>query len=256
LGDYTVHASANVGQTLTGTATLHVVAGPLSYAQVVANDAPTSYWRLNDASGTTVVDSSGNSHNGTYVNAWAHSVTPAAVTGGAASQTTAGSGQYITAAAPTTTSFTYETWVNHHGNAWIGNHEMLVSGTSALNGGGSDGIGDYIAVSSGQILVSVQNYPGGNQHYYFTGVAVPTSGWHYMVLTWNGSTLVVYMDGAQVYTQSPGAVGSIAASNVTIGAYRASDGIFNVANGTSLEEVAIYNYALTGSQVAAHYAAR
>ncbi len=40
----------------------------MAYKDLVLEDAPVGYWRLNETSGTTAVDSSGNNRNGTYVN--------------------------------------------------------------------------------------------------------------------------------------------------------------------------------------------
>jgi hypothetical protein len=41
-------------------------ATPLSYPDVVGSDNPLAYYRLNEASGTTAADSSGNGHTATY----------------------------------------------------------------------------------------------------------------------------------------------------------------------------------------------
>src|ERR1700686_3470359 len=41
-------------------------AGPSVYAQAVLTDTPTFYYRLDESSGTTMADSSGNAHNAPY----------------------------------------------------------------------------------------------------------------------------------------------------------------------------------------------
>ena len=43
------------------------IAPATSYVSVIGSDAPAGYWRLGEASGTTLTDSSGHANNGTYL---------------------------------------------------------------------------------------------------------------------------------------------------------------------------------------------
>lgn len=70
------------------------------------------------------------------------------------------------------------------------------------------------------------------------------SAWQYFVVTTNGSTTTAYLNGAVVATG--------AGASVEIGA------LFDFAGtpgAATLDEVAIYNYALSAAQISAHYAA-
>ncbi len=91
-----------------------------SYARAVLASAPVAYWRLNESSGLTAADASGQGRSATYVNG----VTLGAV-GALGDATTAadfnGAGAYV--AAPNlnlTGSFTLEGWVYYTGPGSVG----------------------------------------------------------------------------------------------------------------------------------------
>jgi len=83
----------------------------------------------------------------------------------------------------------------------------------------------------------------------FTGPVVNDNAWHHTVLTQEGSSIKMYVDGALVAS---------GASVGTISSLTAAQQIGREASGTeyfygTLDEVAIYNHALSSTRVSAHY---
>lgn len=227
----------------------------MTYAAEVLADSPLAYWKLDETSGTTAADSSGNSLAGTYSGGYTLNQPPLG-TGTGASVTFNGSGQ-VAAGTPSalaiTGNLTLEaiaqvfSWPSSGGFAVIvskgfdGTAQGYSLGIRNIGGTNYLEAGTYLA--AGDINTAVQV------------VITWTLGTpHHIVSTFNGSAWKLYVDGSEVAslttTQGPRST----SSQVLVAAFANS--------GTSarywigeLDEVAIYGTALSGARITAHASA-
>ena len=225
------------------------------YRAAVLADSPVAFWELDEASGTSAVDASGNGTNGTYgsgdthptdvapigaddLHSFGSSATSGGVTASlpAASLNVGGSGTYDTV----------ELWMK-----WAG-------GTSG------EGIFDFDSTTYAYalwILPSTIGFISGNGEIYGAPTTGLANSWHLVDAEFeNGSENLseLYIDGvAQTLTMSgSNRLLAIAASGssvpIKIGGWRYSSG--NTFTG-DIDEVSVFKGALTSDQVTAHYAA-
>ncbi len=99
-------------------------------------------------------------------------------------------------------------------------------------------------------------YPNGSS--VGTGISTTPLGdgaWHYVVATYDGSNIDFYVDGALAASTSASGSPYYEGPQVAIGRDAdACDGVVPSFEG-NIAQVAVYNYALSAAQVAAHYAA-
>ena len=218
------------------------VGSSTNYDAVVAVDSPWGYWRCNEASGTTLADSSGNGRNATLSAAADRYQTPGIV--GSGIDVT---GQYVTL--PATASGL------SGGSVSV---EMLVTPTSLYGGTPTDffGFGGETRFArhsdSGQPFGVIQTMLGTGAKN--TSPPVVQNGQPaHLVWTYNSSTgaTVLYRDGVAVHS------------------FTSPTGGFNFSGTTRLlwaqyggrelhgrvQRLAVYNSAISGARVAAHYAA-
>jgi Concanavalin A-like lectin/glucanases superfamily len=170
----------------------------VSYATEVAADSPALWWKLDEASGTVANDSSGNGHNSGSCNVtFGVADCPAGM-----SQTCAsfnGTTQTVieTSYVPSLTAFTFETWVNLNSqNVWgpcygpaSGNPDYDHVGFLLQSTGNENATPPRISVGNGTVTVTV-TAPSN----------LPSSGWAHLAVTWDGSTVTLYVNGASVGT--------------------------------------------------------
>lgn len=207
------------------------------YDGVILNDKPVGYWRLGEASGNPK-DSSGNGNHVTSV-----AGTPTYDVVGALSYddgavTFDGSTEYFSTPDHATLTigdvFTLEAWI-------------VPGATGASRGIISHGSNEgYLRVlNTGQLVLSKSNVGIIVQ----SNSVLPASGWHHVVATKNGSTVHLYIDGVD----DTGVVTNQTCIDTGVGVYIGSqNGDSEYFNG-SIDEAAIYNYALSATQVADHY---
>lgn len=211
----------------------------VTYASLVLGDGPNDYYRLDEASGATAQDSSGNGHNGTITGTPTYQVSPGAIVGDTDTAMGFSNTQSIvvpTAGIPTGNNpFSVELW-------------FLItatpSGFPCLFGMGVAGTRTHWSIylnNAGKLYLET----GGGQ----VGYPTPSlNAWHHVVGTWDGTTMTMWLDGV-ASTGTPGAM------NLSYGAVQIGMD-YNGANhftGT-LDEVAVYAVCLTADQVAAHSA--
>ena len=85
-----------------------------------------------------------------------------------------------------------------------------------------------------------------------TQTITDTTTWHHAVVTKNGSTVKIYVDGVEGTTIVLSQTLIDVSATLRIGAHQSATEYFK---GT-LDELALYSYALSPAQVAAHYALR
>lgn len=214
---------------------------------------PVGYWTLDDGSGATAVDSSGNGNNGTVSGAtWV-----AGTYGGALNVN--GTSNYVSMGNPATLnlgtgSFSVATWFKTTASGF---QRLVTKG----NYGNTNGY--LLANSSGTVVFSVG--AGGSQA---NTVAVNTPGgfnngaWHHVAATVDQATktLRVYVDGvAQTLSVGTGYCGTASGTTVsfatcpvnatssdpfTLGSYNGTTEFFPGA----LDDVRVYNHALAAQE--------
>lgn len=236
------------------TATNVVAAANLSYRPTVLADNPVGYWRLSEASGTTIVDELGGGHNGTYTGAVTLGETSPIVADGTdhAAFFNGGWGSipYYSALNPTGNKLTMELWWK--GGAPDSARFALLKGyTSHTEPYYEYGLGGD---ASGGIRVVVDT--SGTFTPWDTGIAWPGDGnWHQVVLTYDGSlgssNMKLYIDSVQrAQTNRTGNVRGYATALGLMDILNLGSGYQTLGR---LNEVAIYDSALDAERISAHY---
>jgi len=225
----------------------------VAYAAAVLADSPVGYWRLGESSGTTMTDSSGNGHDGTYVNTPTLGQT-GAVPGNTSALFTAASTQrgVVTdrAALDITGALTLEAWVNCA--SYSSNRGVIAKYVTTSNQRG------YVMTvnGSGNVL-TVFSSNGSATKVTTTAAVIGLNTWRHVAVVYIPSTSIeIYIDGVSSIldtTSIPAAIFSNTA-DLWIG-LQAISAVGNSWDGL-LDECAVYNTALTSARIAAHYAAR
>lgn len=221
--------------------------GGRPYMQVVLNDAPIRYVRLDEASGTTAKDVSANNVAGSYS---ATGVTYGVV-GGVPGDPDTG----VTLAAATSGKITLSASFLPTGNSAVA-FEWLMKITA--NPGASQyliGFGNGTNTLRQDFNVFLDttghlNLDLGNGTGIATSAALSLNTWHHVVAAWDGTVARLWVDNVQT-TNTPGVNQAIVASpNCFLGCGPASTLFANA----SVDEWAVYA-GITAAQVAAHFAA-
>jgi RHS repeat-associated protein len=256
-----VTGTAAIGDALTADSGSWSGASPISYAYqwqrcnsysaAVLADQPVGYWRLNEQSGTTANDSSGNSLAGTYTSIGAGLGADGALSGCDPSNSAAsfnGSSSYVSVPNASQLDIggpsTVEAWFKGPGSAPSAN-EYLVNRGSPY---------DYIVyIDTGGHVAFQADTSAGALIFNFSGSTVVTGGgWYHLAATWDGSTARIFINGALDASKTASGTPNTGAGGLYVG--RADSAASNYVNGT-VDEVAVYNKALTPTQVATHYQA-
>jgi hypothetical protein len=228
---------------------------PLSaYETAVLADAPLGYWRLGEASGTTAADEVG-SFPGTYNGSPTLGVVGPMTDGNTAAQF--GSGKFVdmgnVLALTSATGLSMEFWYRisaaqlASSGAWA---PAFTKGDSALNA-------NAYRVAQNGTNTQFQTVVG-DDNLAHNFIMSADDAWHHVVVTWGApgdNHLRAYLDGALSSTSASAVVPAPKPNGfaVQIGGNaqqptRHWDGL--------LDEVAIYQTALSGTRIAAHFAAR
>ncbi len=219
------------------------------YASTVLADHPTAFWRLGESTGTAAYDSSGDGWTGTYFNGVVQGQPGAIPFDPNAAPRFDGVNDHVEFSNPAGIGddFTVE--------AWVKTAVPSLTGSQAYQGNGivwSDVAGvqnDWIVA----ILNNRLSFFTGNPDLTVTGNTPINDGkWHYIVATRvKGGTKSLYVDGFLDGTGPTG--GNTLRDNplIEVGGNTLDSRYFN----GNLDEVALYPYALSASQVTAHYQA-
>lgn len=223
-----------------------------AYYVEVSNDAPRAWWRLGEPAGSTqVFDSAGTSH-GTVTG------TPVFGADGLIDREDDGAVQInnrtswftmpATALPAAGADVTVEFWAERATTQYVDVFEHLNwPGTPSRLSIQMTGAGDGLYVSLGDnVSVPVASVDGA------TNLAAGTR-YHVVVVLKVGQPITIYVNGADDSTLQTGTVGAggVAQAVFTIGLQVGSSADPDVV----IDEVAVYDYALTAAQVAAHNAA-
>lgn len=179
---------------------------------------PWGWWKLGDTSGTTMTDSSGNGHNGTYRS-------------GALGQTGPWPGSVAVGKPYGTVSTPSVLWMGFSVNAWVypSANGYVAAGTT------SSGVPWSILVNNGVIQFSVSS--GGGAATAQAPIQM-NSGWYYVSGVYNGSRLTLYLDGSAISSAIIPIPSTVAMSGVIVGG--------GTAAGTQAE-TAVFNYPLNAT---------
>ncbi|HEY1917367.1 MAG TPA: LamG-like jellyroll fold domain-containing protein [Streptosporangiaceae bacterium] len=229
-------AGTSAAATPTGSAT--------TYVSAVQASAPVAFYRLAEAAGTTVMaDSSGNSADGAYSGQATLGVSDPLLNDPAtsANYTTccSGIGSGTSALPQYTNSRTVSAWFN------------TTSGTTnmALTGWGPTTTNEAFIVSLSAHSINVDGY---NDYLSFPTPRPANDGnWHMVAVTYNGTNVVVYLDGQQIGS-SPfaGTINTLDPSGMEVGYFPG----YNAFNGDEAD-VAVFGSVLSSATISGLFGA-
>lgn len=225
--------------------------GATGYAAIVLADAPLAYWRLDEAAGTTLHEVVKGRH-GTLVGK-ATLATLGAVSDGNPSITFGATaaridvGDHFDFDFDNGKPFTFEAWVK--GKA---SNDVVAFLVKATPGNGNPGS------AAGWLFGMYENVPTISiDGAYLDGpTALPVSRFSHVVATSTGTTLSLFVDGANVVTAALPSTGSATPGQpLSLGGW-SRNGTTAAALQGALDEVAIYDKVLSPARIAAHAAAK
>jgi Concanavalin A-like lectin/glucanases superfamily len=244
-------ADATVTLGITHVPATHITAGVTSetdrpagaavlYDDAILADGPKAFWPLNETGATTtILDQSGNTDNGTISGVYTLGST-ALVADGEPSILIAGAGHVtgMTGSLPIAGPFTLELWCKP--SASTQSTWLFDVCTNAQKGWG-------VSLSSGKPAYVAKWIAGYNG----TGYALTAGNVYYIVVTVDGSNnLTIYRNASSIYSVAT-SIPNADSISATIGSKGDSSAYFS----GNIAKVAVYDKALTPTQVTAHYAA-
>jgi hypothetical protein len=230
---------------------LHVFTPPASsYAALVLGDRPSAYWRLGETNGAPVMVDMTGFHPGSYSN---YSGSELQQAGALTNDTDTASGFYsanyvevpVSAALQHNTAFSLEAWVNLSS---VSGYQSIICSRNQQFSSGYD-----LAVNGASWLFRTGNStsPAAEIWNNLTAPGAEVGVWHHIVGTYDGATKQLYVDGVLVNTQATNVLATPVPLRVGAGlTYLPTPG--NYLNGT-IDEPAVYPYALSDIQVYNHY---
>ena len=235
-------------------AAICAVPSSVAYAQCTAavTDGLIGYWRMDDTSGNTIVDSSGTGNTGTWYDDTDNAITTESVSGqvGLALDLENGDNSYIlvdTDASISNTTRSVCLWINPESS--LSNYKSLVDKAD-----GSDNGWNLYYNGSGQRVGWYTNYGG---YLELANGTMPVGVWQHYCGTWDGSDgiggMALYKDGQLATPGSSGDVGgymSDAGNQLYIGGSIADSG--NGFDGV-MDQVMLFSRELSAAEVQAIY---
>jgi len=219
-----------------------------SYSGVVLADNPAGYWRLGEAYGATSAadaSSDGTANTGTYSNAPTLGIQGTLPGDSDFAAGFDGAGSYLSvpdaANLKPAGAFTLEAWLKMSAANGVVLDKPYVAGTS---------VSYSLSVASGKAKLTIKT---SSAIYSATSTSsVNTGAWKYVVGSFDGSNLRIYVNGSLEATTAT--AGSLQYSTLALQIARYDQTGANYLNG-SLDELALYSSALTATQISAHYTA-
>ena len=218
------------------------IAPATPYVAVVGSDAPAGYWRLGEASGTTLTDSSGHANNGTYLGGV--TLGQAGALAGDANRAARFDGIDDSGRVPDSASldvggaFTVEAWINR--SSVSASTELFNKGAGGLQLAVlSAGSGNQVFLRKAGVSTIARSQDG-----------VPADGrYHHVVATMDGAgSAHIYIDAVESTVQlGPTLTVANTAFPLTFGSAGGAP--------TTLDELALYGRALTAGEVEEHFVA-
>ena len=221
-----------------------------TYSDLVLSHGPVAYWRLGESSGSTAVSETG-SNNGAYQNNVSKPVAGAIADDTNTSANFGGSANdrvQVPAFGLSGTGTTILVWfkADLFGDARF---VSKASNPSANNHYWSFGIQD-----SNNLRVFLKNTSGATNAWNPSVATMSTGIWYFAAMTYNGSTVRVYLNGAQVNSTS-WSNSLTTNTSVAIGLGNQPAGAGDRAFDGMLDEIAVFDKALSAAQIDALYKA-
>lgn len=222
--------------------------GPANtYADIILADAPIRYHRLDESSGATAFDIAGGAHAGTYSGGF--TLGAAGALTGDPDTACAFNGSTARVSIPTTLlpsgnqPFSMECWFKFAA-APAGNQFLICYGSTTP---AAHNAFQLYLTPAGAVQCDVVGTG------VITSAAVAANAYHHVLVTWDGTTLTLYVDGTSRGTSTPGAQAIPTSSTaLTIGVNTsATSGFYS----GQIDEVAVYGSALSAARASAHFAA-
>jgi hypothetical protein len=222
----------------------------VDYGAMVLADGAKGLWSLGETAGTTIVDSSVSANNGTLAGTNTLGE-PGAIN---YSDTSIEFGSYAhhvqvngTAASSYTDNFTFEAWVNRAG--FQASRGILTTLHSIDLKGVALGTG-----LDGKVFFTIGT--GGASTTIYADNALTTDEWHHVVAVRRSGTSYIYINGVEQADTATEAPVAVAAGELVIANLYQNSGAVVFGFGGKIDQVAIYDTALSAAQIQNHYAAR
>ena len=199
-------------------------------------------WHFNEGSGTTAYDSSGRGNNGTLVNG------PTWVDGkfGKALQFD-GSDDYVEVQHSDSLNIqgpiTLETWVQI--KSWAKSGSIVSKGT------GGTYVWQIFVDSANKRIAGYFKVDTAWRSCYSGTLSLDT--WYHVISSWDGTNSYLYINGVQAGTDTTGS-GTLATNTLSL--FIGKGGTEPYYHNGTIDEVRIYNRALTAEEIKAHYEAK
>ena len=217
-----------------------------TYAETVMADDPLSYWRFGETSGTVAADSAGTTP-GTYTGGFTLGADGAIAGDSNKAVTFDGTSGYAAMGDvfnfAGTTSMSLELWLKP---AAADTSFRRVISKEALDGNGREG---YLLAYEGSNYLSFERFESGVET--AIGGSITPNVYSHIVATFDGTTMILYVDGAVVESSTaPQSIATFAAS-FNVATY--STQMTNDCVEGTFDEVAVYDHPLSAARVLAHY---
>jgi concanavalin A-like lectin/glucanase superfamily protein len=228
----------------------------LTYPAVVLADAPLSYWRFGESSGTVAVDER-SATNGTYHGTVTLGAAGAIVGDSNTAATFDGATAYVDMGAAFAfggiSSMSYEAWVKPDAGDAAARRFMSKETNDGAREGFLMGYSGITPADGGPVMTGVLSWErwgaGGTDS---TGAIVTVGSYQHVVVTYDGANMAVYLNGAPVgSTASTRSIKSLT-NHFRVATYSDVAAAADCFGGT-IDEVAIYDHALSAASVALHY---
>lgn len=236
----------------------------MAYQDVILADAPVAYYRLNETSGTTATDSSGNGRNGTFTGSTLNQagLVPAILSGNASVFFNNGGANYLTVPTSVRTALngaagiTVEAWVKLEALTTF--QELFAipnTGTTLAFEGAFNSTGGM------QLFARSISTEGGATDTVTAAAGTFVTGTIYHVVAvvdYANNDLIIYKNGVQVAAKTDCAFDFPALQTQTAASSKIATNITGMAASVVdawLDEVAIYARVLTPTEVEEHYRA-
>ncbi len=210
---------------------------------------------MDDSTGTAIDDIETANNNGTY--AGSPTKSQAGAIAGNNSVLFDGVDDVGTITRQISTDFSIEFWFksNDGGVGTTENQEWAnYAGLVDANASGTNSDFGITLSKGGVVYAGIGGGFGGDVTIRTVAGGYDDNNWHYVAVTRTGTALKLYIDNVTVVSGTVNNAGALTATtNMTFG--RSQAGTLRYYSGY-LDEIAIYNAVLSGSAVAAHYAAR
>ncbi|HVW66654.1 MAG TPA: LamG-like jellyroll fold domain-containing protein [Candidatus Peribacteraceae bacterium] len=241
-GTLTTHSNT---VTLKGTGNNYTMSGALTFNNLTLNNGLVGYWKLDDGTGSSIArDSSGNGNNGTLTNGptWSTSV-PNTRFYDPKSLHFDGVDDYVS--------------VPDSSALQLSNHLTVATWVKSTTAGSDIGIIRKDTQIGTRYLWGLAYISGVIQAQYYNGTVYRVSSstandnvWRHAVMTINGTTMTLYINGVSQGTATISGTQGIPTGEMDIGAEPPAIGISRTSYMIgSLDDVRIYNRALSASEV-------